>query len=122
MENSPFVERRTYPRLPVNIPLRFSIPNSNSTFYTQTNNISAEGLSFETEKELVIGTCLDICLRMIDNNEEIYRKGKVIWSKMLDVFKYRIGIKIEKPQIKPIPLVLRTVSAQRKPFLNNHRK
>lgn len=122
MENSPFIKRRAYPRLPVNIPLRFSIPNSNNTFYTQTHNISSEGLSFETEKELIIGTCLDICLRMIDNNEEIYRKGKVIWSKITDSLKYMVGIKIENPQIKPTPLVLRTISAQRKSFLNNQRK
>jgi len=49
-----------------------------------------------------------------DNGEEILRKGKVVWSRMVNSIKYRIGIKLEEPNLKPIPIILRTIGNKRK--------
>jgi len=114
MENPSFVEKRAFSRFNIAIPLVYSEANSAETILAQTYDIDTEGLSIITDKQLPCGASLDICLRMVDNDEQIYRKGKVIWSDMLDSGKYRIGIKLEEPKLKPIPLVLRTIIARKK--------
>ena len=114
MENSPFRERRAFPRFPVHLALNCFDPYLRKEFQTETQNISAEGLCFETDEVLKLGNFLEIFLHMPDNNEEIHRIGKVVWSNMTESGKYRIGIKLEEPKLKPIPIVLRIINHQRK--------
>jgi hypothetical protein len=57
---------------------------------------------------------MDLSLQMPDNGERIIRKAQVVWSSTMGLNSYRIGIKIEEPNLKPIPLVLRTINFQRK--------
>ncbi len=114
MQNSFFSEKRVSPRFPVGIPLSYFESGSENAIHIQTYDIGAEGICIVTDKELPPGTCLDIYLHMLDNGEKIYRKGRVIWLNIIDSVKYRIGIKLEKPNLKTIPLVLRTIKAKRK--------
>ncbi len=113
MESVFFIEKRAYPRFPIGIPLSYPDTSLNDTIHTQTYDISTEGLSIIIDKELPVGSSLDICLHMPDTQEEIYRKGKVVWLKTVNPKKYRIGIKLEKPYLKPITLVLRIIQAKR---------
>lgn len=114
MENMPFNEKRIFPRFTINIPLTFCELRSNTSFAGQTHDISTQGVCMLTERKVSSGSDLDLSLKMVDNNERIYVKGKVVWSCMLDSGKYKIGIQLEEPRLKPIPLVLRTIMAQRK--------
>jgi len=114
MNDSSYIEKRAFPRFPVSIPLRYCEPHTNDTAYAQTRDISARGLCMITEEALPPDTSLDIYLKMIDDGGEVYRKGKVVWSNMLTSNKYRVGIELEEPNLKPIPLILRTIKAQRK--------
>ena len=77
----------------------------------ETSDISAAGLGLITEKKLLPGIELDICLRMRDNGEEINLKGKVIWTSLSVTGKYKVGVKLEERQLKPIPLVLRVLKS-----------
>jgi Tfp pilus assembly protein PilZ len=114
MQNSPFyAERRTFPRFPVGIALTYFEPYFEKRFQAQTKNISAGGLCFETDKILRSSAFLDIFIQMPDNNEQIHTKGKVVWSTVTESGRYRVGIKVEEPKIKPIPIVLRMISYQR---------
>ena len=95
MENSPFRERRVFPRFPVHIPVSCFDPYLQKNFQTETQNISAEGLCLETDEILKPGTFLEIFMQIPDNNEQIHRIGKVVWSNMTESGIYSIGIKLE---------------------------
>ena len=114
MNDSIFTEKRVFPRFEVSIPVSYVETHSKNTSEARTHDISAGGVGIITEEELPAGTSLGIYLRMVDDGGEIYRRGKVIWSSPLDVNKYRVGIQLEEPNLKPIPIVLRTIKAQRK--------
>lgn len=114
MPYSDFKEKRGYPRFTVRIPVRYTDPNLNAAIQTQTYDISQEGLSLFTDKELAPETSLDVYLQMTDNGEEIPARGRVIWSKKFTAQdKYRVGLKLEGQKLKPIPLVLRILSQKK---------
>ena len=109
-----FVEKRAFPRFPVSISVTFYIPDLDRTVNTYTKDISAIGIGIVINEELPVGTALDLCLQMPDNGERIIRKAQVVWSNTMGLNSYRVGIKIEEPNLKPIPLVLRSINFQRK--------
>jgi len=113
MENSAFIEKRAFHRFPVNIPLNYFLSDSERMVRAQTYDISEQGLGVVTNEELPVGYCVDIRLQMIDNGEQIYRRGRVVWTKTINFNKYRAGIKLEQPGLKPIQIVLRTIKALR---------
>ncbi len=113
MENQSFEEKRAFPRFPVAISLTYLDPNSNKILESETHDISAQGLGITTDEELPSGIYIDINLNMPDNGEKISHKGRVIWSKKIYPLKYRAGVKLEEPKIKPIPLVLRIINHKR---------
>ena len=114
MQNAAYAEKRIFPRFPVNIPLFFLQLASSNIYTAVTHDISTQGLCLVVDRQVLLGTELDIHLQMKDNNEKISLKGKVVWSDMVDIGKYKIGIQLEETKLKPIPLVLRTIMAQRK--------
>jgi len=113
MENLAFTEKRTYPRFNVSIPLSCFDLNSDKKINAQSHDISTEGLGIIVVKPIPVGAELDICIHMLDNGEKIYRKGKVVWSNEIDSGSYRIGIRLEEQKLDPVPLVLRTIMAQK---------
>jgi len=114
MQDMPFSEQRIFPRFTITIPLTFFELNSNKPLTAQTHDVSSQGLCIVADRQVPSGSNLDMRLQMMDNNERICIRGKVIWSSMIDPGKYRIGIKLEDSRLKPIPLVLRTIMALRK--------
>lgn len=114
MDQTSFLEKRAFPRFSVNIPLHYSQINADDKIQAQTHDISAQGLGLVTEQALPPGTQLEVWLQMRDNSEEIFRKGRVVWSSCISGNKYRAGIKLDQPDLKPISLVLRTIYSQEK--------
>jgi c-di-GMP-binding flagellar brake protein YcgR len=114
MNEAPFIEKRAFPRFSVNIPLCYSQINSDEQIPGHTLDISAQGLGLVTAEALSPGMQLEIRLQMHDNQEEILRRGRVVWSSSFGNDKYRAGIKLDEPDLKPIPLVLRTIYNQKK--------
>lgn len=114
MHKPDFRERRSFPRFPISMSLAYSKLNSDKRASAHTHDISAQGSGIITDEELPTGSSLDICLTMLDDGARIYKRGTVVWSCQLDFNKYRAGVQLEKPCLKPIPLVLRTIRAQRK--------
>jgi len=114
MQNVPFTEKRIFPRFTITIPLTFLEQKSSRSFTAQTHDISTRGLCIVADQEFPSGSDLDMRIQMVDNNEKISVKGKVIWSCMINSGKYKIGIELEEPKLKSISLVLRTIMAQRK--------
>ena len=112
MAKTNFVEKRAYLRFPVAMPVSFRETNSNKISETKTYNICSIGLCIQTNQEIPVGASVDVCINVKDNSGDIYRRGTVIWVQNLNHNHYRIGIRFE-PNLNPIPLVLRTIMAQK---------
>lgn len=110
-----YIEKRSSLRYPVKIPLNYYELDLYRSTPAQTLDISADGLCIETCKEIANGTRLDLYLKMQDDGEQIFRQGKVIWSAILEPSKYKIGVKLDKPNLKPINIVLRALKAKNLP-------
>lgn len=107
-------ERRAYVRFPVDIPLQCYSYNSDDVIKAWTHDLSKEGLSILTDKKIIPGILLDMCIRMLDNEEKIFIKGKVVWRKNNGFDRYRVGIQLEESNLNPVPLVLRAIMASKK--------
>jgi Tfp pilus assembly protein PilZ len=102
-------EKRKLVRFLIAIPLKhlkLSLKDLSSSF---THDISAQGIGLITAEELPINTPLFLCLKIPDNGEEIPLEVEVIWSARMESSRYRSGLRLRNNQIKPIPLVLRTI-------------
>ena len=104
-----FTEKRALVRFPVTLPLVFRETYLNNFISAQTLDLSAGGLSMVTDRLLFSGEGLEIFINMRDNNEQIRQKGVVVWSNTLNSGKYRVGIRFAEGNLKPIPLILRTL-------------
>jgi hypothetical protein len=104
------IEKRKLVRFLVAIPVKYAkLALRNISGPICTHDISAQGVGLITAEELPVNSPLDICLKVPDNGEEIRLEAEVVWSKQLEASKYRCGLKLKGAQIKPIPLVLRTI-------------
>lgn len=108
-----FIEKRRFKRFPAIIPLSYFVSGVNKDSYVQTYDISVEGIGMLLNKELSVGINLNVVLYVADNKEVIKRRGRIIWSQAVDNG-YRTGLKLEDAQLKPIPIVLKTIIARRK--------
>lgn len=106
-----FEEKRSQPRFQSEIPLSFCEPNTSRIVNGKTHDICAEGICILTSQEIPIGAALDITIQMPDTGEKIFRKGKVVWLCSFNASGYKLGIKLEKPPLKPIALALRAIQA-----------
>ena len=122
-----FQEKRAHMRFPARMPINYTLACGPINYAlacgptaiddksnAKTNDISAEGLGLLTDEELVPGESIQICMQMVDNNEKILVRGKVVWSTMIEPGTYRVGLKLEDSVLNPIPLALRIIKIHRK--------
>ncbi len=112
MPNEEFLEKRKFIRFLISIPLKYAKMSIKQLNDVVTSDISAEGLGLITAEELPLNTPLNICLVMPDNGEEITLDAEALWSKSKGTGRYRYGLKLKDTQLKPIPLVLRTINSR----------
>jgi len=105
-------DRRKFPRYEVSLFSKNFDSNLQRQIEAHTKDISVQGIGLFTLQQLPVGTSLDICLYMPDNDEQVQIRGIVIWSSLVGPCKYRAGIKLERAELKPVPIVLRTLSQQ----------
>jgi hypothetical protein len=108
MQETKLLDRRIFERIPVKLPLRFLYPTSNKEGLAQTQDISAEGVGLLTNRELLPHTPLEMWLQIPDKGEPLHTMGEVVWSKMIEPNKYRVGISLEKAELMGMSRVLRT--------------
>ena len=112
MREYPFIEKRSTPRFTIALPVTYYHPAYAGQFSSETHDISSQGLGLITRQRLSVGERLDFYLHMSDNTEEIHRKGVVVWVDKIIQDKYRIGVELEGESIRPVEIVLRTLSAR----------
>ncbi len=113
MPKESFSEKRKFVRFLVSIPLKYAKLSIKPHIPAFTRDISAQGVGLITAEELPVGRSLSMCLSIADNGEEIPLEADVVWSKQNGVpNQFCSGLRIRGSQIKPIPLVLRTINSR----------
>lgn len=107
-----FEDRRVFARFRAELSLKYANLNSKTQIKARIRDLCAKGLGAFTDKVLAPHSQLDMWLKMPDNGEEVFTKGKVIWSERVEPNKYRVGIELEKPELMAISIILRTIEGE----------
>ena len=107
MESKGMDDRRIFERIPTKFPLRFLDLNSNKEQEAEVEDISAKGVGFVASERLEPLSTLEMWLRIPDRGEPLYTRGEVAWSKMIEPFKYRIGVNLEKADLMGFSRIMR---------------
>lgn len=74
-----FNERRSFYRMTVNCCIEFTMQGISGTYTGKGKNLSAEGVKFITEHEVVEGQRLDIIVHpIVQMQEPLYAKARVV--------------------------------------------
>lgn len=122
MSELDFIEKRDSIRFALTIPAQYSDCDTKSMYLAETHDISSDGLSLMTNRELSAHSNLNISLKIPDNGEEIYAKAEVVWSRMIYSNQWRIGLKFAEANFKPVPIVLRAIQAKAKYFQEKYHR
>ncbi|MGE5308795.1 MAG: PilZ domain-containing protein [Deltaproteobacteria bacterium] len=101
-------ERRKYPRFDIELSLKNFDLNVMGEIKATTRDISSKGIGCVSDIGLPTGSNLDIWLYLPDG-EAIHTEGKVAWITRDGISKYRMGICLTRDDLKPIPIVLKTI-------------
>jgi len=112
MPETPSEEKRTFIRFPVELPVDYSDSYPDQPVKAKTNDISQEGICMVTDREFIVGEVLYLCIKLLDDAGEIYRKGKVIWCLRLAENRYRAGIRLDPYDIDADQIALKTLRAK----------
>ncbi len=81
-----FIERRRYVRLDTPIDISYVVPKTGNTLNTNTKNISADGVRFETlDKSIKESDILELRMVIQDAPSPVHAKAKVIWKKKMSL-------------------------------------
>lgn len=122
MSGLDFIEMRDSIRFALTIPVQYLDCDSKSMCLAETHDISSDGLSLMTDRELPAHSNLNIRLKIPDNGEEIYAKAEVVWSKMIYSNQWRIGLSFAEANFKPVPIVLRAIQAKAKYYQEKYHR
>ena len=91
-----FIERRRYVRLDTPIDISYVVPETGTTLNTDTKNISADGVRFETpDKSVKESDVLELKMVIRDAPNPVHAKAKVIWKRKIsleDAASYDCGL------------------------------
>ncbi|MDD5166392.1 MAG: PilZ domain-containing protein [Candidatus Omnitrophica bacterium] len=105
-------DRRMFARLPATVCLGYVNIDSNKEGKCQTRDISANGIGLVTGKKLRTSTTLDIWLDVPGYSDPFYTRGEVIWVTRVNLSKYHVGVKLEKPELMTIARILESVKTE----------
>ncbi|MFH1854365.1 MAG: PilZ domain-containing protein [Candidatus Omnitrophota bacterium] len=75
------MERRKYPRFELKIDAMYNVMSSKELpLVSKTENISAEGICFESDKALKTGTHVNLEIDLKDKSKPVNLTGKIKWS------------------------------------------
>lgn len=107
-----YKEKRGFLRFLISLPISCYDYTRRIKTELQTHDISANGFGLITDRPLEPGASLDISFEKVNGAEHLYAKGKVVWQKVEEANKYRVGVELDEPKLKPIPLILKTIQSR----------
>ena len=102
------IERRRYPRFDTKLRVRSFDFSFAREMEGSTCDVSSMGIGCTSNRDMPSGSILDIWLYMPDNEVALHTTGKVVWS-VRSTEGHRLGIRLDREEIKPIPLVLKSI-------------
>ena len=109
MEETQFLDKRTFERIPVELPLRFLDLTSDRKGLAQTHDISANGIGIHTNEKLLPRTSLEMWLQLPNSDVSINITGWVVWSDSIEPNQYKTGISLEEIKLMAFSSILRNL-------------
>jgi len=109
MEEQKFQDRRIFDRFVAKFPVKFINLRENKESEAIIEDVSAKGIGFEANEEMQPRTPLEMWLKIPDKGEPLYTRGEVVWSRMVEPNKYRVGVNLEKADLMGLSRVLRVI-------------
>lgn len=109
MQEKNFEDRRIFDRFTAKFPVKFINLRENKESEALTEDVSAKGIGFTAKEELQLRTPLEMWLNIPDKGEPLYTRGEVVWSRMVEPNKFRVGVNLEKADLMGLSRVLRVV-------------
>ncbi len=110
--NHGFTDRRVFARIRIRLPLKYTKANIRTKIrkQAQTLDISAKGIGFISNENLLPNTVLEMWLELPENHQPLYLTGKVIWSKNLKGGgkEWRCGVLFDKVDLVGLGHILTT--------------
>ena len=104
-------ERRKYPRVELRLSAKYKVLDYEEAFkFTRTENISAEGLSFESNEPLKPGVYVQLEVDLEDNKPPVSMVAEIRWMggmRFDKSKKYINGVKIISMPLKDEPRFLK---------------
>lgn len=108
-------DRRIFERFPSRFSLKYINLNSNKEGLGHTNDVCANGLCINVPEELSSHNLLEIWLLLPNRNQPLYTRAEVIWSAMTRGKNYKVGLKLEKPDLMELSRVLKVTNTPPSP-------
>jgi hypothetical protein len=105
-------DRRARTRFPLALSVRCFEQESRTEILSRTFDISAQGIGLLINEAVPLNSPVTITITMPDTGEELHVKGKFIWQKPVDNYRYRTGVELTGSRLKPVPIALRTLQAR----------
>jgi c-di-GMP-binding flagellar brake protein YcgR len=102
-------DRRIFERFHARFPLRFLSMGENKEGKAFTQDISAKGIGMTTDEELAIHTPLEMWLELSEKEEPAYARGEVVWSKMIEPNRFKVGVELEKADLMGVSRIIRAL-------------
>ena len=84
MKKKSGIERRKYVRLDAGVKINcVTLKGQRNKISAVTKNISVQGICFNSKKEIICDTVIEIQIRIPGYSKPIRLKGKVVWSKAI---------------------------------------
>ena len=102
----PFEDRRLFMRFPVSMGMRYFCSESESGGQGDLLDISANGMGIVTKRRLHVYGHMDIGVSVPNSAQPFYTTGEVVWVERVDFDAYRVGIRLDKPELMGVWRVL----------------
>lgn len=106
MEGPGFEDRRLFMRFPLSLPLGYLIVKLKKRCFAFIKDVSANGIGITVHEDLFPYTPLEVRFNIPHSTKPLRTKGRVIWTKEVATHTYRVGIKLQKPDLMGVARLL----------------
>ena len=98
-------DRRIFERFPLELSLQYVDPATNQERQAQVHDMSAAGMGPITDHK--ISPNANLWFHIPYSDKSLFAKGAVVWENMVDLNKYRVGIRFDNADILGIAGVIK---------------
>lgn len=100
-------DQRLFERIPVQFPVKYTDLHSHISGEAVLSDVSAYGLGMVAGTELQLSADLEIWLKIPDQGQPLYTRGKVVWCRPESAYSYRTGVSLEHTGLMNLSRIMR---------------